>query len=374
MKKSYLTLAAMAMIMASCSNEVLIDNEDGQTDVAIGFSTFSDKATKGDVDESTNLEFYHNTMSIYGTKVSKVDSEVSYVFGGDASDNAGAMTGTTATYQATPDQLLEDWKYAPARYWDKQADYDFIAFAPATAPLQLKYAAAKNLTTAAANDIETSAAYSLTGQNLQNAAPQTSEILKGFTGGTGEDIDLMVAEPVKEDGAGHHSYVTFTFKHILAKLNVTFAKSSKLTNATVTVSSVKIEGLKNKGTYSNNAYDGATYASGWKNVVVDGTYAPEYNGAETEISTTAKYFVESLMMPQVIADNQATVTVVYYIQTGDHKEKFTYQLDLQDAFTSFFDRYSYNLKFTIDPDVILFDAGVATWADIAGVTKELDID
>lgn len=103
MKKSYLTLAAMAMIMASCSNEVLIDNEDGQTDVAIGFSTFSDKATKGDVDVNTNLEYYHGTFAVYGTKKSTVDNTISNVF--DA---------TKITYQngaTTPN----DWTYSPYR-------------------------------------------------------------------------------------------------------------------------------------------------------------------------------------------------------------------------------------------------------------------
>lgn len=376
MKKSYLILAAVAGLFASCSNEVLVDDQPTRTDMpkAIGFSTFSDLSTR--VGTATDLEFYHNTFVVYGTKKSTVDAAdpVQYVFGDDASTTAGNTAGTTVTFNSGANDP-NDWTYSPYRYWDKQATYYFRAYAPEAAPLALNYAAAGNAVNVAANDFVTTAAYTLVGQNLQATAATEGEILSGFTGEAGKDCDMMVSDVVYEEGATHNPDVNLIFKHILAKLNVTVAKAAVLDAAVVNVKSIKIESLKDKGTFSDNDYDGGTYASGWDNVVysagdaASSTYVLAYNGTETTLnaSTAAKkYFIESLVMPQVIADGQSTLTMVYTITTGTgataHLEKYTATIDMEDAFGSFFDRYSYTLNLTINPTVITFDAGVSAWS------------
>jgi hypothetical protein len=75
------------------------------------------------------------------------------------------------------------------------------------------------------------------------------------------------------------------------------------------------------------------------------------------------YFIESLVMPQTIADDQVTLKAKYTIQTGGYSENYTYQLDLYDveALRKYFDGYNYTLKFTIQPNVIKFDADVTVW-------------
>ena len=377
MKKSYLILAAVAGLLASCSNEVLVDEAASNTSAprAIGFSTFSEKATRtpGDYD----LEDYHNTFAVYATKKSTVDASAAeqYVFGDDASTAAGQKAGTTVTFNAGA-VAPNDWTYSPYRYWDKQATYYFRAYAPAAAPLALSYAAAGNAVNAAANDFVTTAAYALVGQNLQGAAATEAEILTGFTGASGEDCDLMISDVVYEEGAAHNADVNLVFKHILAKLNVTVAKAAVLDAAKVNVKTSTINNLKNQGEFSDNAYDGGTYTTGWSNVdysATPSTYVLAYNGTETTLNASTpvkpKYFIESLVMPQVIADGQSTVTLVYTIETGTapstHLEQYTATIDLQDAFTSFFDRYNYTLNITIQPEVITFDAGVSAWSNFS---------
>lgn len=372
MKKSYLTLAAMAMIMASCSNEVLIDNEDGQTDVAIGFSTFSDKATKAITD--ADLEFYHQTFSVYGTKVAKNGGAIDYVFGASAATVAGNKAGTTVTFDAN-NTTFHNWVYSPARYWDKQADYSFVAFAPASAPLALSYENVNNQTKNPLNNIVTTGIYSLIGQNLQEAESKNAEILTGFTGADDTDTDIMVSAIVEEDGATHHEDVNLVFKHILAKLNVTFAKDASLNDADVVIKSVKVENLFNAGTYSNNAYKEDPYVSGWANVGYSAnpsTYVLSYNAANATTKyvtlgddAAKSYFIESIVMPQDIPAN-SNLTVSYSITTkdtklGDHTENFTYVVDIQPSFVTFNDRYNYNLNFTIKPTLITFDADCAGW-------------
>ena len=185
---------------------------------------------------------------------------------------------------------------------------------------------------------------------------------------------MMVSDVVYEEGAAHSADVNLTFQHILAKLNVTVAKAAVLDGAVVNVKSIKIESLKDQGTFSNNDYDGGTYASGWDNIayssgdVTTSTYVLAYNGTETTLNASdgaKKYFIESLVMPQVIADGQSKLTIVYTITTGTgtntHLEKYTATVDMEDAFGSFFDRYSYTLNLTINPTVITFDAGVTAW-------------
>ena len=384
MKKSYLILAAVAGLLASCSNEVLVDEQatSNAAPQAIGFTNYSLNATRGDAAVKTNLEYYHNTFAVYGTKQSNADAtDIQYVFGGKATA-VGVQDGVLCTYQgATPDAILGDWKYDNPRYWDKQATYDFIAYAPVSAanPLRYSYAAAKAQVGDAGNDFVTTSAYVLTGTNLQATATE-AEIVKGFTVENGKDLDLMTSASNAQNGSGHDTYVNLVFKHILAKLNVTFAKAAVLDNSTVTINSVTIKGLNDKGTYAESTYvydtttTPATMTSGWTASVNDANYALSYTGSQVLNASTGNpfFFIESLVMPQTIPATTVELTAKYTITTGTYSEDYTYKFDLAGAFDRFFDRFNYFLKFTIAPDVIKFDATVTEWADQTAVNKTID--
>ncbi len=351
MKKSYLTLAAMAMIMASCSNEVLVDDSEksGATDVAIGFSTFSDKATKADP-QKEDLEKYHPTMSIYGTKQSVNDQSVSRVF--DA---------VVATYSSDAKASPNEWTYSPLRYWDNQASYAFAAVAPSNKIIDFKLATDETMVADLITDgTDFVGTTTLKGTNLQSVAT-SSEKKVGFYGPDysvdakkTDDTDMMTSNVVKR-AVKNHDLVDFTFKHILAKLNVTVAKSSVLNNAVVRVESIEISGLDDKGTYAESKYNkAATYkqatefnasttyyidqigtkaadgevtenystyyvvdkpvTSGWTSTVADDSYKLKYAQASdkstdnvlkpTDESDNDKvvpsYFIESLVMPQSV--------------------------------------------------------------------------
>lgn len=422
MKKSYLTLAAMAMIMASCSNEVLIDNEDGQTDVAIGFSTFSDKATKADP-QKEDLEKYHPTMSIYGTKQSVNDQSVSRVF--DA---------VVATYSSDAKASPNEWTYSPLRYWDNQASYAFAAVAPSNKIIDFKLATDETMVADLITDgTDFVGTTTLLGTNLQ-AVATASEKKVGFYGPDysvdakkTDDTDIMTSNVVKR-AVKNHDLVDFTFKHILAKLNVTVAKSSVLNNAVVRVESIEISGLDDKGTYAESKYNKATtykqatefnasttyytdqigtkaadgevttenystyyvvdkpVTSGWTSTVADASYKLKYAQAskastdnvladtDDDDKVVPSYFIESLVMPQSV--NAEVLTMIYTITTGEgddaYTEKFKYVMNLKDAFTNFMDRNNYTIKFTIDPDVIEFDASAYEWID--SNIKEITIE
>lgn len=383
MKKSYLILAAVAGLLASCSNEVLVDEaaKDTSAPRAIGFSMFAEKATRGDATVNTNLEFYHNTFAVYGTKKSTVDTTdpVQYVFGG-AATAAGVQDGVTCTYQDPADVLLGDWKYDNPRYWDKQANYNFIAYAPVAAanPLRYSFSAAQAEVSAPAttgNDfVITTPGYTLVGTNLQATATEAEKV-KGFTAEAAGDIDIMTSAANPQPGTGHDAEVNLVFKHILAKLNVTFAKAAVLDGSTVTINSVTITGLNDNGTYAESVYDNtATPAvSGWMASVVDAAYTLAYAGSQVLNASTGNpfFFIESLVMPQTIPAT-AELVAKYTITTGTYSEDYTYKCALTSAFATFYDRFNYFLKFTIAPDVIKFDATVTPWVDQTAVNKNID--
>lgn len=395
MRKSNLVLiAAAAGMLASCSNDLLLDNQDSAQE-AIGFSSFSQKLTKAAPAE-TDLEFYHNTFVVYSSKKSTVDNEISQVFDGGATSLITFNEGAEAP---------NDWTYSPYRYWDKQATYKFIAVAPNASIIKYTWNASASPLTELSGDFETVATggYTLYGQNLQMISTQ-SEIKKGFTTSnqtTKKDVDLMTSQMNNQSGNSHTPDVNLEFKHILAKLNVTVAKSSVLNDADVYVRSVEITKLNDNGKYDESSYDATAEpkVSGWNTISTkDAGYKLSYAfGADTgatadqgkELSdynttdnkTVPNYFIESLVMPQTVpatGDGAATLILKYRIVTGSgataHPEDYTYKFTLKDAFTRFYDRCNYTLNFTIDPEIITFDADVVVWDDVTTTPNPLTIE
>lgn len=380
MKKSYLMLAATATILASCAqtDKINADLKDTTEPKVIGFSSYSEKATKADDGNSANilnLEYFHNTFAVYGTKEHTQTHDKEYVFGESAATTAGVKAGTACTYTGDANASFygSNWSYTDLRYWDRQAEYDFIAYAPAldSNPLRYKYNAVGAEVGDAGNDF-VATDYVLTGKNLQAKATAAAKN-KGFNVNN-QDLDLMTSAAQSQLGTVHTA-VQLTFKHILSKINVIIGKSETLDNENVLIDEVTITKLVDKGSYAESIYDGVSTprVSGWTPAAANNDdnyvlkyetsagepYLPDTDGPDT-YKVNPLYFIESLVIPQTIA-NDAKVTIKYHINS----EGYTYVLDLNEAFTEFFDRYNYNLAFTIGPSVITFDASAYGWADLS---------
>ncbi len=395
--KKILYFAAATAMMVSCAQTEKINNDlSNDKQAVIGFASYSEKTTRGDVGEPANLEYYHGTFAVYGTKKNKHDAtDIQYVFGGKATA-AGVQAGVTCTYQNQADAVLGDWKYTDPRIWDKQASYNFIAYAPVLAgnPIRYYYDAANSEVGDAGNCFKTSSAYILTGTNLQATATQ-AEKTKGFNAAN-TDLDLMISGSEAQNGASHDNFVNLEFKHILSKFNVTITQAESLYNSVVTIKEVTISGLKDKGSYDQADYDNTAdpMVSGWTADSEDNTYKLIYNKAGGQVLDKGQYvdddsdnttpdvyhagvpyfFIESLVMPQTIADDAVTLNIKYNITTGSHSEDFKYELDLYDvaALQKFYDGYNYFLNFTISPDPIKFNASVTTWANQAAIAKTIN--
>ena len=389
MKKiKLISFLVIGTILTACTNETMLNTVQHNDGQPIGFESYTEKATRGDATVNTNLEYYHNTFAVYGTKQSIDDNtDIQYVFGGKALE-PGVQNGETCAYQTTADAVLGDWKYTEPRYWDKRANYRFIAYAPVSAANPIRYFYGDTLAQVkdSLNEFRTTASYILTGTNLQDSAT-TAEIVRGFNVERGADLDLMVSSANSQSGAAHDAYVNLSFRHILSKFNVTFSKAESLQNAKVSITSLNITGFKDLGDYTESTFDSNSdpRVSGWTAslsanaaayvltfskpdslVLNDGTYENS-----VFVKGAPFYVIESLLIPQDIAPGQVTITANYTIERGLHKESFPYALDLYDVVNlrRFYDGYNYTLNFTINPDIIKFDATTSTWANQTAVER-----
>lgn len=333
--KKFVLGFGLALLAVGCSNEVLVEeqqNPQEEVQTPISFATFADKQVRS---QSVLMEDYHNTIAVYGVKENVTVQTV--------------FNNVTLTY-TTPGGTPNDWAYSPLRYWDKQATYEFIAFAPAAAPMEYVLHTDGKVT---GGQFKTSAPYTLVGQNLQSGT-SNEEIYTGFIGGTGKDTDIMLAPMVTADGVTK-GIVNFDFHHILSKLNVAVKLNASLGSSVVSVKNITITGLKNTGTYTD--------AAGWSATATDPNYKLQFNNADGVAvnATKALYFLESLVMPQAMA---GTLNMEYTIRTGGYEETYYYAQSLEDIFiTTTFDKGSnYTITFTISPSVITFDAKVSNWA------------
>lgn len=373
MRNGLLILAVATL--ASCAQEGILSIREQANDAnqPIGFSIYTDKATRAFPAGSESLTNYHDQFVVFSTKTSTIDDEIIEVFNGDT---IKFETGS--------------WKYSPLRFWDKQAVFSFVAIAPSAK--YITYTKPDSVANPAGDYVTVDGGYTLVGTNLQDGT-RTTEVNKGFTGENGKDADLMTAQKNNQNGATHAETVDMLFSHILSKINVIIGKAKILDSQNVYIKKVEITGLDNHGTYAQSNY--TAVQSGWNSSKTNAAYklswqASDANGVLLNSGTgsdlnyrpgTPKYFIESLVMPQSIelSDTLATAEALkleYAInnQTYKYELKFKYNDTLQDisgqdsivermVFPEFMDRSKYILKLTIDPEAIIFNAAAAAWAD-----------
>lgn len=367
--KKILLVAAAATMMVACGQTEKLNNDlvNNEAPRVIGFNTISEKATRAGVIE--DLELYHKTFAVWSTKESMNTHAIDTVFNGD--DAKDIITFDSV--RLAPNH----WTYNPYRYWDRQAVYSFVAVAPNSKVI--RFNKPENVGDNTGTFVTVSAdGYTLIGQNLQSTtAPAEAEIKVGFDGADGNDTDLMTSGKIGRKGSDPVADVNLSFKHILAKLNVSIAKDPVFDNVKVVIKSVKVTGLDDNGVYFEATSDNN---SAWRSALKDSTYALSWvnaNGIELPKSEVVNnknvakplYFIESLVMPQSIEKEVEKLAINYTIVTETRSENYDYVLALQDSvgtkvFDNFQEQNNYTIKLTVKPNVITFDASSEGWNDI----------
>lgn len=374
--KKFLLVAAAATMMVACGQTEKLNNDlvNNEAPRVIGFNTISEKATRAGVIE--DLELYHKTFAVWSTKESMNTHAIDTVFNGD--DAKDIITFDSV--RLAPNH----WTYNPYRYWDRQAQYSFVAVAPNSKVI--RFNKPENVGDNTGTFVTVSAdGYTLIGQNLQSTtAPAEAEIKVGFDGADGNDTDLMTSGKIGRKGSDPVADVNLSFKHILAKLNVSIAKDPVFDNVKVVIKSVKVTGLDDNGVYFEATSDNN---SAWRSALKDSTYALAWvnaNGIELPKSEVVNnknvakplYFIESLVMPQSIEKEVEKLAINYTIVTETRSENYDYVLALQDSvgtkvFDNFQEQNNYTIKLTVKPNVITFDASSEGWNDIVNGNHDI---
>lgn len=287
MKKGLLMLGAAAMMLASCTqNEVLEVSESR----AIGFNTFVNNNTRAvtDIETASLTKFY-----VFGD----YDSGASVAF---------KNTEVTGTQGGT---------YTPVNpaYWQTGKTYEFGAYS--------------NGNGASLTATFTNGALTITGYSVDNT----------------KDLIAATASEVEAPEAGQDQSVALTFKHLLSKVKFTFTTTAVPEAFRMEVSNLKFTGIKTAAscTFSNNAiFTPWTGTNGEYSIATLGDYAVTGGSASTE---------DILVIPQANADIEASFTVTIYdeatsaqIATND----FTASLDC----TEWVEGNVYNYTAEINPD------------------------
>lgn len=334
MKKSYLMIAATALLLAACSDIESFRkdvNSEETSNNAINFSTFTSKQTRAENSDALYTWAFinnHTSFQVWGFK-----------------DNAAApdkpvFNGTTVTVSG--DVSNTSYTYSPKRFWDKASNkYHFYAAAPA-GPTGENPAwkwefdgtginSADNLGKGCLKTTST-----IKGVNLKNIGTGDGEgpstTLSNFFKGKA-DIDLMIAAPCdfarSRYAKPNPDAVQLNFNHILSKLNVTVRKGDNLiddnNSFTVVVKSFEVVNMHKAGLFTetaiDNLADGTT--ARW---TLTGTDKVTYEALTSSASTGLVlgnnkkpiYIVESLVIPQDIAFKRVALDGQHHDEVEAH--------------------------------------------------------
>ena len=349
----YMVLAGpAAFVAAACSTDVLMDNSgrenrQEQTPYAIEFSesliNSSVRATRSGL---SGLSDHMTTMGVWGWR-STLDGQI-----------------VNETQFRNKQVQFKDsvWKYTPKKYWIKDSNYRFYAYAPYT-----QTASIDSLTgLISINGVR------LSGDNLMKDVPSAS-LSNNFHDSS--DIDWMVARGGQTAFGSVMAQVEFTMQHILSKINVSirFTKGFKDENFDLVIDSLKIGPLTSGGSF-RQIYESNTIGDEpeWTpdNTQSDITL---YSAKNTSVDTIKTYILESLVIPQEIEKSKTVKLYYSYNYSDGRKECSAYVLELGKAFGARLKSgYSYDLNLIFEPGRITFDASVSDWATMFDTNSYLN--
>ena len=345
MKKSYILIAAAAMVMAACSNENTYEVADQE--IGIDFNTFANKITRSTT--GTNLESFHQSFGVWADKtIGSADAKsVMDNYEADYDDdylNPSPAKAAQWNYEDVAGQYL--------KYWDMTATYKFDAYAPYSSNASIS-----NHVISIANGQYAA------NENIQDSWSTTLNT-NAFTGAgataTDASTDWMIAAQAtrtpKTEGT---DAVNLEFKHILSKVIVKIKKRNGFEEK-ITVKNVQLNNV-----YGTGSYNGTTWASGDAavNIACLGGTLPKSTASG---DPDPYYSLECLVIPATITP---TFNVTYNI--GDDTEDYIVENAEIETITEFVKGYNYTITVTVGPTPIQFDATVSAWTEASAA--EVDV-
>ena len=319
-------MAAAAALFAACAETDFVNEATVQdAPKAIGFETFSNKATRHST--ATTMNTYHENFGVYG--YNDVDNlfmenfKVAY----DASN--WGYNGVKGGTDGTTEQEMQ--------YWNKSTNYDFYAYAPYN----------KDVTITAGKFSIPVGDYAAM-QNLQETFSTTQNTNAKFTSG----VDWMLATAQEDYKHSQGATVPLEFSHMLSKLTVAVQTSG---DENVQVTALSVTG----DTYKTGSYDGTAWTA-TNNVVLAGSL-----GTVT-VKDTPYYAMEYLLIPVTTAAPKLSITYKVNGQT------YTQSNLAVTGITSFAAGTHYTLTVSVGLEPIAFTATATVWATGANGSVSID--
>ena len=307
-KYLFLAVAATAM-MASCSNDEVVEMAQGR---AIAFDTFVNKQTRAELNTDNLTEF----------KVWGYQDGVGYIF--DEERVAKNITNT---------DLSQAWKYEDTRYWVKGANYFFEAIAPIT-----------------------NGHWIITKSNAAKSS-QFRFDNTSTTGANGE-VDLIYATATANPtDLANVAPVSLTFKHLLSRVKFTFTNGMKSDDVTLRIYDITIKGtwgaaLINKSATSTvwGSNDGSTVDLECSEITSISNASDASSGVKYMIpqEETAVAYAISFKV-DLLQNGIKTATYTHSVVPGSTNPLTLPAVKMQEG-------YSYNFTATITPENITGDA------------------
>lgn len=296
MKKSIFLLGVAVAALASCTNEEVTQVAENRT---IGFAgAFVDNTTKADITKDNIQKFW--VFGYYGNTPTEVFN------------NVGVNKPTSAG----------NWQSEKTEYWKTGVAYEFGAYANGTEKIP---------------------------SNVSFSATEKKLTFNNYEAGSYDLIAATKSVTALSD-LSNPSPVSFTFKHMLAKVKFTFKTSA--TDYTMKVEDLQINNAIKTCTGS---YTGGTPTIAWETgsaskVSAAYSYTDIDNyAAEGSASTDACYVI-----PQNVPTDQNYITVTFKVTaSGDAisgEKSATFTANLKTSDNKWTENYSYNYIFTIDPE------------------------
>lgn len=396
MKKSIITIIAAASMLAACYDNVKLNNDPEFQPTAndmIGFSTYSEKATRASETNSVNLYDFYKTFDVYAWKNSGADEQ--NVFNHVPVEYFTTDTQGTYVYKTAPAKpstewgaswatSFKGWFYQEIRYWDKLATgYNFYAIAPYEPTPSPALAIANgdsNIKIGSASDT-----YKISTEKNLAGYPTITNDKKYF----GFNKDYMLADKSETK----YQLVSLNFHHILTKFNVMITLTDKyIGSQPFTIKELDIVGLEDEGYFvygTNMTTNGWTTKSGSKyDIKLDKDFilknVPESVEDKTEYS--GYYWIQTLIFPQTLtcaspgALKEAPASKYLYIEYTIGTEIFKAYYDLAYVFDNTLiagetydleqgSEYTINIK--VGPEPIVFEANASKWADDLIVDRDV---
>lgn len=397
MKKSYLMIAAVAALMASCSDndnfKEAVDNEN----VLIGFETFHEKSTRAAVSAKTDLTTDNGGFGVFGYNHTDNRAVAEGSISMSTTGTTRVFNNVKVWYQDGAD--TDGFTYAVPKYWDKYKFYTFFAYAPWNET-------AVTLTEGTGKFVRTDVKSLQSTNNASSVTVGSESRVKYVEANETAVTDYLIATCVtgqKYNGTnqseksytGKEKTVGFTFSHILSKLNVTVKAKDEASGhkylgvKDIQVTSLNIENLPSTsadltytqtaadgvaGTFSTTNYETTLTIIGSTNALTAGPLYILDGGADGATITAPTTYIDQAFhywvapnTPTGTGHDKYKLNINYTINYVDGtSDPFTRTIDLSAAtanFKTMAQNNIYNITVTIALDQIYFDVdAIEGWA------------